>query len=71
MFFNMFFNKKKVGKIRDIKLIKDAKNKKSKGVAYVEFYDKESVENAISLTGSILRGNEIKIQPSQAEKNRM
>lgn len=64
------FLKKKVGKIRDIKIIRDSKSK-SKGVAYVEFYDKEAVENTIALSGSVICGNEILIQPSQAEKNRV
>ena len=61
---------KKCGKIRDIKILKNLKNKKSKGIAYVEFYDREYVDDALALSGSILCGNEIRIQLVQAEKNR-
>lgn len=32
-----------IGKIRDIRLIRDQRSGKSKGVAYVEFFDAEGV----------------------------
>ncbi len=44
-----FFNKAAVGKIRDIRIIRDAKSGRSKGVAYVEFYTSESVEKALTI----------------------
>jgi RNA-binding protein 39 len=33
-----FFQKHEVGKIRDIRIIRDQRSGKSKGVAYVEFF---------------------------------
>ena len=34
-----FFIKNNSGKIRDIRIIRDARSGRSKGVAYVEFYN--------------------------------
>lgn len=65
-----FFKEGKCGKIRDIRIIKDPRSGKSKGIAYVEFYSQESVVSAISLSGKEMLGFQLKIQPSQAEKNR-
>ena len=65
-----FFSDNNCGKIRDIRIIKDPKNGKSKGVAYVEFYSEESKFKALAQSGKIIVGNAVKIQPSQAEKNR-
>lgn len=61
----------KSGKVRDIRIIRDARNGRSKGIAYVEFYDQDSVLKAISLSGKQFMGNTIKFQHSQAEKNRL
>ncbi|XP_076110737.1 RNA-binding protein 39-like isoform X2 [Mytilus galloprovincialis] len=60
-----------VGKVRDVRLIMDNKTRRSKGIAYVEFYDTESVPLAIGLTNQKLLGVPIIVQPSQAEKNRL
>jgi RNA-binding protein 39 len=38
-----------MGKIRDIRIIKDARSGKSKGVAYVEFYTSDSVQKALTM----------------------
>lgn len=65
-----FFTKAGVGKIRDVRLIRDQRSGKSKGIAYVEFYTSESVLMAMSLSGQQLEGQTIMIQASQAEKNR-
>lgn len=65
-----FFSENACGRIRDIRIIKDPKNGKSKGVAYVEFYSEESKFKALSQSGKPILGNPVKIQPSQAEKNR-
>lgn len=65
-----FFSDNQCGKIRDIRIIKDPKNGKSKGVAYVEFYSEESKFKALAQSGKPVLGNPLKIQPSQAEKNR-
>jgi RNA-binding protein 39 len=47
-----FFVKAGVGKVRDIRLIKDSRSGKSKGIAYVEFYTPESVLMAMALSGT-------------------
>ena len=68
-----FFAEAKCGKIRDIRLIRDPRSGISKGIAYVEFFDENSVMRAISLNGKGLKKFEgcfLKVQPSQAEKNR-
>ncbi|XP_076325212.1 RNA-binding protein 39-like isoform X2 [Tachypleus tridentatus] len=59
-----------VGKVRDIKIIVDTRTRRSKGIAYVEFVDIESVSLACGLNGQKLLGIPIIVQPSQAEKNR-
>ncbi|XP_062917296.1 probable RNA-binding protein 23 [Mobula hypostoma] len=59
-----------VGKVRDVKIISDRSSRRSKGIAYVEFYSVDSVPQAISLSGTKLLGVPIIIQASQAEKNR-
>jgi len=72
-----FFSVNNCGKIRDIRMIKDQRTGKSKGVAYVEFFHADSVQKSLALHNRpfILKGkeipfHEIKIQHSQAEKNR-
>ena len=62
-----FFAESKVGKIRDIRLIRDARSGISKGIAYVEFFNEASVMKAISCNGKPLRkfeGVTLKVQPS-------
>lgn len=46
-----FFSASKVGKIRDVRLIRDQRSGKSKGIAYVEFYTPESVLMAMAMSG--------------------
>ncbi|MCB0369274.1 MAG: hypothetical protein KDD45_07405 [Bdellovibrionales bacterium] len=70
-----FFNKYNCGKIRDIRIIRDARSGRSKGVAYVEFYNAESVQKALTMTDMPfdLKGRQfsgLRVQHSQAEKNR-
>ena len=57
--------------VNDVRLITDNKTRRSKGIAYIEFKDTESVPLAMGLTGQKLLGVPILVQPSQAEKNRM
>ncbi|XP_076323441.1 RNA-binding protein 39-like isoform X3 [Tachypleus tridentatus] len=59
-----------VGKVRDVKIIVDTRTRRSKGIAYVEFEDIESVSLAVGLNGQKLLGIPVNVQPSQAEKNR-
>lgn len=70
-----FFNKNTCGKIRDIRIIRDARSGRSKGVAYVEFYNAESVQKALTMSDMPfdLKGRSfggLRVQHSQAEKNR-
>jgi RNA-binding protein 39 len=65
-----FFNRAGVGKVRDVRLIRDPKTSISKGVAYVEFYTPDAVLKSMALSGQLINGVAIQVQPSQAEKNR-
>lgn len=57
--------------MRDVRLILDNKSHRSKGIAYVEFREVESVPLAIGLNGQRLLGVPIIVQPSHAERNRL
>jgi RNA-binding protein 39 len=48
-------------KVRDIKIIRDQRTKKSKGVAYAEFYMQEDVQKALQADTKpfILKGEEV------------
>ncbi|XP_078724870.1 RNA-binding protein 39-like isoform X5 [Lampetra fluviatilis] len=59
-----------VGKVRDVRMISDRNSRRSKGIAYIEFVEVDSVSLAIGLTGQRLLGVPIIVQASQAEKNR-
>ncbi|XP_022239701.1 RNA-binding protein 39-like isoform X2 [Limulus polyphemus] len=59
-----------VGKVSDVRIIVDTRTRRSKGIAYVEFADIESVTLAVGLNGQKLLGIPVNVQPSQAEKNR-
>jgi len=65
-----FFAKSNIGRLMDIKIIRDQRSGRSKGVCYVEFENQESVLLAVTLTGQQILGQSIIIQSSQAEKNR-
>eukprot|EP00408_Alexandrium_pacificum_P051872 CAMPEP_0171265648 /NCGR_PEP_ID=MMETSP0790-20130122/58231_1 /TAXON_ID=2925 /ORGANISM="Alexandrium catenella, Strain OF101" /LENGTH=448 /DNA_ID=CAMNT_0011734319 /DNA_START=1 /DNA_END=1344 /DNA_ORIENTATION=+ len=58
------------GKVRDVQIIRDARTGRSKGLAYVEFYLQEATLKALALSGQPVKGQAIRVQPSQAEKNR-
>jgi len=51
-----YFKSGNCGKINDIRIIKDARSQKSKGIAYVEFYLQESILKAISMTDGYIEG---------------
>ena len=57
--------------VRDVRLITDNKTRRSKGIAYVEFSEVESVPLAMGLDGQRLLSVPIIVQASQAEKNRL
>ncbi|KAK9171795.1 splicing factor CC1-like family protein [Cryptosporidium meleagridis] len=58
------------GNVRDIRIIRDHRTGRSKGVCYVEFYSVESVLKALKLSGQKIMNTPITVQASQAEKNR-
>jgi RNA-binding protein 39 len=66
----------KVGKVRDVKIIADRNSRKSKGIAYIEFQDVDSVAAAIAINGQRLkvkpedRGAPLIIMMTQSNKNR-
>lgn len=60
----------KVAHVRDVRIITDSKTRRSKGIAYVEFWERESVALAMGLNGQRLIGAPIQIQPTCAERNR-
>ena len=67
----LFFTNAGCGKIRDIRVIKDQKSGRSKGVSYVEFFSVEGCTRALALNNrpfkidnKDLPFHEIKIQPS-------
>ncbi|KAI8048538.1 hypothetical protein BDF22DRAFT_746779 [Syncephalis plumigaleata] len=59
------------GRVREAKIVTDKNTGRSKGVAYVEFYEMSSVARAIALTGQKLLGIPVIVQPTEAEKNRL
>lgn len=60
----------KLGKIRDVRLIMDNRARRSKGIAYIEFQELDSVPKAMALNGHKLLGVPIIIQPSHGDRNR-
>lgn len=59
------------GRVKGAKIVIDKVTRRSKGVAYVEFYEQESVAKALELAGQKLLGIPVIVQPSEAEKNRL
>eukprot|EP00927_Polykrikos_kofoidii_P087059 TRINITY_DN9944_c0_g1_i1.p1 TRINITY_DN9944_c0_g1~~TRINITY_DN9944_c0_g1_i1.p1 ORF type:complete len:495 (-),score=102.20 TRINITY_DN9944_c0_g1_i1:459-1823(-) len=57
-------------KVRDVQIIRDARTGRSKGVGYIEFYTQEFAHRALVLNGQPMRGHNITVQPSHAERNR-
>jgi RNA-binding protein 39 len=51
-----YFKNGNCGKVSDIRIIKDARSGKSKGIAYVEFYLQDSILKAISMTNGFIKG---------------
>lgn len=69
--FDIFEFFSQAGKVRDIRLIRDQRSNKSKGVGYVEFTEPQSVLNALALNGIAFKGQPLLVQASMAEKNRL
>lgn len=64
------FFSQNAGKVRDVQIIRDARTGRSKGLAYIEFYLQEATLKALALSGQPIKGQAVRVQPSQAEKNR-
>ncbi|KAJ2496762.1 splicing factor [Coemansia sp. RSA 1972] len=58
------------GRVRDAHIVSEKGSRRSRGVAYVEFYAVESAVKARTLSGQRLLEVPIIVQPSEAEKNR-
>lgn len=69
--FEIFEFFSQAGAVKDIRLIRDQRSGKSKGVGYVEFGDVESVMKALALNGIAFKGQPLLVQASMAEKNRL
>ncbi|KAJ1730159.1 splicing factor [Coemansia biformis] len=63
-----FFSK--AGRVRDAQIVSEKGSRRSRGIAYIEFYAAASVVKAVELSGQRLLGVPIIVQPSEAEKNR-
>jgi len=75
-----------VGRVRDVRIISDRNSRRCKGtghyqpifshkliligIAYIEFFEEESVAPALKLSGTKIMGIPIQVQHTQAEKNR-
>lgn len=62
-FFEFFSH---VGRVEDIRLVRDSRTQRSKGLCYVEFWEKDSVLKAVALTGQLLGGHPINVAICQA-----
>ncbi|KAJ1990332.1 splicing factor [Coemansia sp. RSA 1358] len=63
-----FFSK--AGRVRDAHIVSEKGSRRSRGVAYVEFYSIDAAIKAVGLSGERLLGVPIIVQPSEAQKNR-
>ena len=59
-----------VGRVVDIKLVRDSRTGKSKGLCYIEFEDKSSVTKACALSGHLLSGYPVTIEPTANARTR-
>jgi RNA-binding protein 39 len=57
--------------VRQSKLVIDKYTRRSKGVAYVEFFEEESVKAALKLTGIKIFGVPVVVELTETEKNRL
>lgn len=69
--FDVFQHFSKAGTVSDVRLITDSKTGRCTGMGYVEMEGMQGVQAALELNGSSLRGQEIVVQFSLAQKNRL
>lgn len=65
-----FFSENKCP-VRNARIVYDKYTRKSKGVAYVEFYEEETVKEALKLSGKKLLGVPVMVELTETEKNRI
>ncbi|PWN50896.1 splicing factor, CC1-like protein [Violaceomyces palustris] len=58
------------GAVKDVRIVMDKLTRRSKGIGYVEFADRELVPKAMALSGKILFGIPILVQKTDAARNR-
>ncbi|KAE8234324.1 hypothetical protein CF326_g625 [Tilletia indica] len=58
------------GAVKDVCIVMDKITKRSKGIGYVELSSRDLVAKALTLSGQVLFGIPILIQPSDASRNR-
>ena len=57
--------------VRHARLVLDKYTRKSKGVAYVEFFEEETVRKALKLSGMKILGVPVVVELTETEKNRI
>mmetsp|Transcript_7336 Transcript_7336/g.19976 ORF Transcript_7336/g.19976 Transcript_7336/m.19976 type:complete len:603 (-) Transcript_7336:1127-2935(-) len=68
--FELFEFFSQAGTVNDIRLIKDPRSGRSRGVAYVEFDHTEGALRAMALNGIAFMGQPLLVQATMAERNR-
>ncbi|KAN0066413.1 Phosphatidylinositol-3-phosphatase SAC1 [Thecaphora frezii] len=58
------------GTVKDVRIVMDRVTRRSRGVGYVEFADKELVPKAMALSGTQIYGMPILVQRTDAARNR-
>ena len=64
------FFEKYAGPVLDVRLVRDRRTGRSKGVGYVEFGEMASVSKALACSSRLMQGHSIMVQVTQTEKNK-
>ncbi|KAM6498081.1 hypothetical protein JOM56_006029 [Amanita muscaria] len=59
------------GTVMDARIVTDRLSRRSKGIGYVEFRAIDLVDKAISLTGTVVMGLPMVVQPTESERNKL
>ena len=51
--------------VRDVRIISDRNSRRCKGIAYIEFFEEDSVAPALKLSGTKIMGIPIQVQHTQ------